>query len=377
MVPELDLSALDVASLAGETSPETKATIGAKVAARFGNVLITSRERELSHEILEYLVHDTAELVRASLARSRCNLPGAPKDIIVSLASDIDAIALPVLEASSVLEDTDLLDIVRKGSAAKQTAIARRPDVSEDLSDALVLSDNRDVIARLVSNEGAVFRDETLVKVADRYGGDDFVAERLVRREDLPVTVVERLISAVSDELRSYLVDRHNIAPEVASQLILESRERTTVDLMEGVESDDIPKLIQQLSKSGRLTPSLILRAACMGEMRFFEAAMAQLAGVPEAKSMALIHDDGPLGLKALFARAHIPQVLLPAFRAAVGIYREMEYTGADNDRPHFRLLMLERLLTSYEDLEGDDLDFLLGRMSRLSDLEHTESSAA
>ncbi|PCJ71666.1 MAG: hypothetical protein COA62_03565 [Rhodobiaceae bacterium] len=371
MVPELELSTFDVANLEGDASPEARAAIGAKVAARFGNVLITSREREIAREILAYLVQDAAELVRASLARSLCQLPGAPKDIIISLASDIDEVAQPVLEASPVLEDEDLLAIVRKGSASKQTAIAGRSTVSAVVSDALVASENRSVVARLVRNDGAIFRDETLIKVADRYGDDDLVAESLVRREDLPVTVIERLVSAVSDELRNYLVERHKMTPEVASQLMRESRERATVDLVDGVEGDDIPKLIRQLSKSGRLTPSLILRAVCMGEMRFFEAAMAELADIPEAKCRSLIHDEGSLGLKALFVRSRLPQVLLPAFRAAVGIYKEMEYTGADNDRQHFRLLMLERLLTSYDELEGDDLDFLLARMSRLSDLEH------
>ena len=377
MVAEFELSTFDVASLEGDSSPEVKAAIGTKVAARFGNVLITSRERELAREILAYLVQDAAELVRASLARSLCQYPGAPKDIIIALASDIDEVALPVLEASPVLDDEDLLEIVRGGSASKQTAIAGRPTVSTVLSEALVESENRNVVARLVENDGAVFRDETLIWIADRYGEDDLVAERLVRRQDLPVTVIERLVSAVSDELRSYLIERHKMPAEVASQLMMESRERATVDLVDGVDGDDIPKLIRQLSRSGRLTSSLILRAVCMGEMRFFEAAMAQLADMPEAKCRSLIHDEGSLGLKAVFVRARLPQVLLPAFRAAVGIYKEMEYTGADNDRHHFRLLMLERLLTSYEDIEGDDLDFLLGRMSRLSDLEHVERKSA
>lgn len=367
MVPEAAVTAFDVANLAGDSSPETRAEVGAKVAARFGNVLVTPRERELSQQILAVLVHDAAEMVRESLAKSLCQMPGAPKDIILTLAQDIDAISLPVLHASPVLDDDDLLSIVRKGSAAKQSAIAGRTIVSSDVSAALVKTNNRQVVERLVGNKGASFHEDTLLRVADTYGEDDVVAGLLVKRADLPVTVVEHLVSAVSDELRGYLVERHNMSADVADQLMHESRERAVVNLIEGAQYEDLPSLIQQLSSNGRLTPTLILRALCMGEMRFFEAAMAHLTELPTVKSYSLIHDQGPLGLKAIFAKAHMPQVLLPAFRAAIGIYREMDYTGEENDRQRFRLLMLERLLTSYEELEADDLDFLMARMSRLS----------
>ena len=367
MVPEAAVNAFDVAKLAGDSSPETRAEVGAKVAARFGNVLVTPRERELSQQILAVLVHDAAELVRKSLAKSLCQMPGAPKDIILTLAQDIDAISLPVLQASPVLDDDDLLDIVRKGSATKQSAIAGRTTVSSDVSAALVKTNNRQVVEHLVGNSGASFHEDTLQDVANTYGEDDAVAGLLVKRADLPVTVVEHLVSAVSEELRGYLVERHNMSAVDANQLMHESRERAVVNLIESAQYEDLPSLIEQLSSNGRLTPTLILRALCMGEMRFFEAAMSHLTELPAIKSYSLIHDQGPLGLKAIFAKAHMPQVLLPAFRAAIGIYREMDYTGEENDRQRFRLLMLERLLTSYEELEADDLDFLMARMSRLS----------
>ena len=63
MVSESSVSAFDVAGLANDPSPEKRADVGVKIAARFGNVLITPRERELSQEILALLVHDAAELV--------------------------------------------------------------------------------------------------------------------------------------------------------------------------------------------------------------------------------------------------------------------------------------------------------------------------
>ena len=328
----------------------------------------------MAHEILALLVQDTAQMVRESLAKSLCSMPGAPKDILESLAADIDEVARPVLEASPVFGDEALISIVNSGSRAKQMSIASRATVSPEVSDALVSTDNRDVVLCLTGNEGASFWEGTLVAVADRFGDDEAIAKKLVRRADLPVTVVEHLVTAVSDELRGYLIKRHDISAEVAAQVIKDSRERTTVDLVDGIESKDIPKLVEQLSTTGRMTSSLLLRAMCLGEMRFAEAIFVQLTGLPEPKVWSLMHDKGPLGLKALYARARLPQVLFPAFRSAVDIYQEMDYTGAESDRYNFRLRMLERLLTSYDGLEGDDLDFLLSRMSRISDKLHVET---
>ena len=91
------LSAFDVATLARDPSPEARIEVGTKVAARFDNALITHRERELAHQILELLVQDTAEMVRESLAKSLCSMPGAPKDILEALAADIDEVARPFL----------------------------------------------------------------------------------------------------------------------------------------------------------------------------------------------------------------------------------------------------------------------------------------
>ncbi|MEQ9520433.1 MAG: DUF2336 domain-containing protein, partial [Parvibaculum sp.] len=180
MAHESVLSALDVATLAGDPSPDARAAIGAKVASRFDNVLITQRERLLAEAILEQLAKDTVVAVRESLAKSLSYLPGAPRNIVLALANDIDEIAAPILEHSPVLTDQDLARIVRQGSFAKQMAIAGRSRISADLSEALTETDNSKVLARLVSNEGAVINGKTLEWIADHYSEDETVVGPLV-----------------------------------------------------------------------------------------------------------------------------------------------------------------------------------------------------
>jgi uncharacterized protein (DUF2336 family) len=166
--------------------------------------------------------------------------------------------------------------------------------------------------------------------------------------------------------LRDYLVSHHELPPSVAVDLVLESRERATVSLLpHGAESIDVIQLCRQLKLHGRLTPSLLLRALCMGDVAFFESAMSVLARTPIVNARMLIHDDGTLGLKSLYLRSGLPERLYPAFRVAVDVVRENEFDARDEDRRRYICRMIERILTQFEDIGQDNLDYLLTKLNQ------------
>jgi uncharacterized protein (DUF2336 family) len=190
----------------------------------------------------------------------------------------------------------------------------------------------------------------------------------MVRRGELPLTVAERLVAVVTDQLRNHLIRHHKVPSHVAERLAAQSRERATVGLStESLDGERVTELVTQLRAGGRLTPSLLLRAACTGDMRLLEEAFAQLAGIPVHKAWILLHDAGPLGLRAIYERAKQPEFLYPAFRVALDVYHETELDGGPHDRERFERRMLERILTQYDDLTGDDLGFLLDRLSNIA----------
>ena len=100
-----------------------------------------------------------------------------------------------------------------------------------------------------------------------------------------------------------------------------------------------------------------------MGDIGFFETALAHLAGVPLTNARLLIHDAGRLGLKSVYDRAKLPPALLPACRIAVDVLKETPYDGEEHDRERHRRRMIERILTQYEDLAADDLEYLLAKL--------------
>src|SRR3546814_12955778 len=97
---------------------------------------------------------------------------------------------------------------------------------------------------------------------------------------------------------------------------------------------------------SSDLTPTLIIRALCVGDMAFFEAAMARLGNVQLKNAKKLIHEGGDLGLRSLYEKAKMPERLFSAVRAAVQILAEEDYAGGRHDRDRFVSRLPERPLT-------------------------------
>jgi len=282
----------DVSRLLLDPSATVRAETAGKIATQFERGEFTAEEREVAEQIFRTMVKDAEVRVREALSKNLKECDELPHDVALILARDVDQVARPMLEFSQVLTDEDLIEIVRTQSAAKQEAIARRPAVSERVVDALVSTDHEPVVAALVANEGAELSEISLQRVLDRFPDSDAVKEPMTHRRALPITVAERLVSLVSDALKEYLVAHHELSDSLASDLVLQSRERATVGLLsEDSDARDVADLVSQLKANGRLTPTIVLRALCMGDIAFFEASMAILANIPVANTRLLVHD--------------------------------------------------------------------------------------
>jgi uncharacterized protein (DUF2336 family) len=357
------LSQADVARLLAEPSVAMRAEVAGKLAREIGSEQLTDAELQLAHDIVRTMAQDVEVAVRAALSHSLRLAPRLPHDVALRLADDVETVALPILTHSPVLTERDLIEIVRAGSPKKQQAIARRPDVTEPLADTLITAADEAAVATLMDNASAQIGAASLGKAVDRFADSERVKTGMVHRKDLPVTVAERLVVLVSERLQDYLVSHHELPVSLATDLVLRSRERTTVNLSHGSTQQDRERLVMQMHRHGRLTPLLVLRALCLGDMAFFETALAILAKVPVTNARILIHDAGQQGLASLYGKADMPPRLLPAVRVAVDVVRGTEFDGGERDRERFRSRVITRILTQFEDLPQEDLDYLLDRL--------------
>ncbi len=359
----------DIRRLVKGESPEQRALATRKICEQIGERELSENDRVYASKILDHLANDAAELVRKSLAVTLQNSPNLPHDLAMRLARDVDAVASPVLINSPVLTEEDLVEIVLAGSPGKQVAVARRDEVSAGLTEVIAMYGCRDAVETVALNEGATFSDDAYAGVLNRFPEDDGVKGALIERSELPIHVSEKLVALVTGDLFDRLVNKHELPPQLAIEIATGARERATLDLVEqaGVSTDP-GRFAQQLHMNGRLTPSLLMRAMCLGYMPFVEFALAELAGVPRSKAWLMIHDAGALGLKTIFERAGLPASMFAAFRMAIDVYHDSEMDGAPSDRMRHRRLLIERVLTRFQAIPKADLEYLLEKLDALGE---------
>lgn len=354
----------DIRTLIKGVSEDDRAQAAHKICRCIDEVELSPEERAHAEGIMAIMAQDAAVLVRRALSVALKNSPKLPREIANKLAKDVESIALPVILNSPSLTDADLVEIVRASPPAKQIAVASRERLSVTVTGAIAEYAVPDAVERALANDNAIFDERGLETSLDRFAGVSDVTAAMVRRNTLPVSVTEKLISVVTGELFDHLVNNHELPPQIAIDLAMGSRERATIDIVEqaGLQRD-LARFVQQLNLNGRLSPSLLMRGLCLGHIEFVEHAMAELAGLPHPRMWLLMHDGGPLGLKAAFDRAGLPPRLFPSFRAAIEVYHAIDREGSAQDRIVFRKRMLERTLTLFQSVPKDDLDYLLEKL--------------
>jgi uncharacterized protein (DUF2336 family) len=369
----------DIRTLVKGATADERAMAARKLCRSIDAAPLSQEDRESAGEILRLMAADAAELVRKAIAETLKSSIDVPRDVALKLARDVESISLPMLNFSPVFTDADLIDIVRLGGPVRQLAIARRPTLSRKVTDVLAEHGSERALAAACANDNADFAEGALQTVVGRFETSERVLAAVAYRAVLPLSVSERLVSLVSDEVRSHLLTHHALTPDVALQIAIGASERATVDLVDQAgRAADLRAFVVHLHQSKRLTASVLLRALAHGHMTFFEWGVAELAGVPHHRTWLMIHDAGPLGLRAIYERAGLPARLFPAFRAAVDTFHAMEFDGGHRDIERFQERMLQRFLTQPQAASREDVDYLLDKMDRLArqTRKHTAESA-
>lgn len=360
------LTEADIRTLVKGATADERALAARKLCANMDSATLSDQDRELAGDILRVMAADAAERVRAAISETLKSSNVVPHDVALKLARDVESVCLPLLSFSPAFTDADLVEIVRLGGPVRQVAVAKRPVLSVVLSSEIAEHGSELAVTTACANPGAAFEEVALQRVVDRFETSERVLAAMAYRAVLPLSITERLVVLVSEQVREHLTAQHRIAAPLASDLALSASERATVDLVdEAGRAADLKGFVAHLNVCGRLTASLLLRALAHGHMTFFEWGLAELAGVPHHRTWLMIHDAGELGLRAIYERAGLPARLLPAFRAGVDTFHTLD---PGEDREAFQDRMLERFLTQSHAVPREDIDYLLQRLGRRRD---------
>ncbi|WP_149536223.1 DUF2336 domain-containing protein [Siccirubricoccus phaeus] len=278
--------------LAQDAAPEVREALGRKLAPRAPHLSTAADRRgRQSWQTLQGLLADAAVTVRAVLAEELKALPDAPRDIILRLARDMAMeVAEPVIRSSPLLTDADLLALVEAPPApGTLTAIARRPALSETLSDAIIETDAVQPVAALLDNPSANIREAALDRVVLGAARHIPWQESLVRRPVLPPGVAQRLAACLADHLLDAMAARWDLDAGLTREL----RERLERRL-EGAG----PRAEEQ-------SPEAAFETAGMQGNRFaMGAALARGAGLGEGAVQRAVRLRSAKGLVSLCWKA-------------------------------------------------------------------------
>jgi uncharacterized protein DUF2336 len=165
----------------------------------------SDNELALFAEVMLQLYGLSSAKDRSRLAQKLAPQSNTPPQLARRIAEDEVNVAMPVLASCPVLSQEDLLDIVERISNAHLQVLARRPDLSTEVSDEIAKKGDRPVHRILAGNREIKLSRETMLDLVKYAAEDGVLLEDLALRSDLTPTVCQALLPLVNDDTRRRL----------------------------------------------------------------------------------------------------------------------------------------------------------------------------
>jgi len=210
----------------------------------------TDRELAIFSEVIIKLYDVGSANDRARLAQKLAAQVSTPVQLARKIAEDEVNVAMPVLAHCPVFSQEDLLNFVERLSNPHLQVIARRTDLSPDVSDVIAERGDRPVHRILAGNREIRLSRETMLTLVKNATEDDVLREDLCLRSDLSPGVCRTLLPLVNDETKKRL---HRIIEGALSQEQLDQIARLKVlrrEISSALENTDMSLLWREAERS-------------------------------------------------------------------------------------------------------------------------------
>ena len=147
---------------------------------------LSEHERVLMNDIMVKLLKDVETKIRKALAERLAESEEMSFELVALLANDTIDVAHPILSKSTLLQDEQLIEIIRNRTDSHRMSIAIRAHISTQVSDQLVEHGNEDVLEALIKNENAEISELSMNYLVDESRTVDRFQEPLLNRNDIP-----------------------------------------------------------------------------------------------------------------------------------------------------------------------------------------------
>ena len=286
-------------------------------------------------DLFARLVAEAQSEVRRKLAERIGGADWAPKRLIDLLVLDQIEIARPVIAASPLLMDEDLIRLLGQATLDHQIEVARRPGLGGPVVDAILEAREGLVLTALAGNETAEIRPPAMARLVEESRKCPALRSPLARHPGLTPELAERLYLWVGESLKTAIAARFRIDPAALQGAVANAvRDLTdsapsllTIQERESTER----RLVDKLHAAGQLRSGYLLRALRERKLSLFEAALAKLGGLQASEVRLAINADGAESLALACLAAGIDRSVFPTILDLVRTLNDGRPSGAGN----------------------------------------------
>ncbi|NNC73664.1 MAG: DUF2336 domain-containing protein [Sphingomonadaceae bacterium] len=297
--------------------------------------LFRSDDQRLSEQQISIMQRMMRRVIASIEDDLRARLVGDPsvaaeEELAASLASDRVPIAMPILEQSGLLRDTEFVAaLLRRSDSFLLQARLGEIDIPVETT---TLSD-------LVDRADSELAEAAMALLIAESRSNDRFGDPVLAVADLPVAVGTRLYWLIAAALREYGV-RHHSPQMAAFDAAVETAGENAIEQHRDEEPVETAamRVAQLLDRGGQLDDSVLSEAMVNCRLALYAAMLAMRADISfeAAWSMALCGDAGShaLVLRAAGAGAGIAHALIDAVgRASIPVMdHDIEAVGAIGD---------------------------------------------
>ena len=261
-------------------------------------------------DIIDAVSADMSTQVRAELAAKIARSASPLNRTAKKLAADKIEVADAVLSGSRALTEKDLVEIVHSSSQDHMMAVTRRKVVEETVSSALVEKGGDEVVVSLLENEGAQINRETFEKVADRATRSDVLHAPFVRRQSVPVDLLNDMYLIVEKSLRKDIMARFdNVSAAELNEALEKSRRRLTAAYTQKPgELSAAEAWADDLVASDKLKPEALISLWRDKDMAKFVVALSRITDIAVDVAQRMVDAKDIDALAMVLKAADIPR---------------------------------------------------------------------
>ena len=275
-------------------------------------------------EIFLTLARQAEREVRKVLSQRLAHADWAPPALINLLALDEIEIARPVLAASPLLKDEDLLRVLVEATLEHQVEVARRPNLGGRVADAIIDRGEPATLTALAFNRTAEISLDGLRRLVEQSRRVAALRGPLTRHPRMTEQLAKQMYLWVGAALRQSICERFQVDEARLASLV----ERSVYDARSGTmmpapasdpDRDEMERrLVAKLQSAGQLRAGYLIRSIREQRLGLFVHALAALGGFTVAEVREALAARTPETLFYACAAAGVDRAVYPALLAEI-----------------------------------------------------------